>query len=144
MHKFGRKNQKLIFTNGCFDILHIGHVELLNYCSTLGYVVVGLNSDLSVSRLKGSGRPINKVRDRERLLLNLRSVNKVIVFNENNPLELIKRLKPDIIVKGGDYSAKEVIGSELAEIRVFQFIEGYSSTSIINKINFLNKKKPNG
>ena len=68
MHKFGRKNQKLIFTNGCFDILHIGHVELLNYCSTLGYVVVGLNSDLSVSRLKGSGRPINKVRDRERLL----------------------------------------------------------------------------
>ena len=71
-------------------------------------------------------------------------MNKVIVFNENNPLELIKRLKPDIIVKGGDYSAKEVIGSELAEIRVFQFIEGYSSTSIINKINFLNKKKPNG
>ena len=144
MHKFRRKNQKLIFTNGCFDILHIGHVELLNYCSTLGYVVVGLNSDLSVSQLKGSGRPINKVRDRERLLLNLRSVNKVIVFNENNPLELIKRLKPDIIVKGGDYSAEEVIGSELAEIKIFQFIDGYSSTSIIDKINFLNEKKPNG
>jgi len=143
MRKFTRKHQKLIFTNGCFDILHIGHIELLNYCSTLGYVVVGLNSDSSVSRIKGSGRPINTVRDRERLLRNLRSVNKVIVFEEDTPLEVIKHLKPDIIVKGGDYLANEVIGSELAEIRIFQFIEGYSSTSIINKINHLNGNEPN-
>lgn len=134
MRKPRKKHQKLVFTNGCFDILHIGHVELLNYCSTLGYVVVGLNSDLSVSRLKGSGRPINAARDRKRLLLNLRSVNKVIIFDEDTPLELIKRLKPDIIVKGGDYSANEVIGSELAEIRIFKFVKGYSSTTILNRI----------
>jgi rfaE bifunctional protein nucleotidyltransferase chain/domain len=143
MRKFRRKHQKLIFTNGCFDILHVGHIELLNYCSTLGYVVVGLNSDSSVSRIKGSGRPINTVRDRELLLRNLRSVNKVIVFEEDTPLEVIKHLKPDIIVKGGDYLANEVIGSELAEIRIFQFIQGYSSTSIINKINHLNGNEPN-
>lgn len=124
-----------IFTNGCFDILHIGHVELLNYCATLGDVVVGLNSDLSVSRLKGKDRPINTVQDRKRILLNLRSVSEVIVFEEDTPLELIKYLRPDVIVKGGDYLSNEVVGSELAEIRIFKFIDGYSSTSIIKKIS---------
>jgi D-beta-D-heptose 7-phosphate kinase/D-beta-D-heptose 1-phosphate adenosyltransferase len=124
-----------IFTNGCFDILHVGHVELLNYCATLGDVIVGLNSDLSVSRLKGKGRPINTAQDRKLLLLNLRSVSEVIIFNEDTPLDLIRNLKPDVIVKGGDYLANEVIGSELAEIKIFKFIEGYSSTSIINKIS---------
>ena len=124
-----------IFTNGCFDILHVGHVELLNYCATLGDVIVGLNSDLSVSRLKGNGRPINTEQDRKLLLLNLRSVCEVIIFNEDTPLDLIRNLKPDVIVKGGDYLANEVIGSELAEIKIFKFIEGYSSTSIINKIS---------
>ncbi len=127
-------NKKMIFTNGCFDILHVGHVELLNYCATLGVVVVGLNSDLSVSRLKGKGRPINTAQDRKFMLLNLRSVSEVVIFDEDTPLELIKHLKPDIIVKGGDYSASAVVGSELAEIRIFNLIEGYSSTSIINKI----------
>jgi D-beta-D-heptose 7-phosphate kinase/D-beta-D-heptose 1-phosphate adenosyltransferase len=123
-----------IFTNGCFDILHIGHVKLLNYCATLGDVVVGLNSDLSVSKLKGKDRPINTAQDRKFMLLNLRSVSEVIIFDEDTPLELIKHVKPKIIVKGGDYSASAVVGSELAEIRIFNFIEGYSSTSIINKI----------
>ena len=124
-----------IFTNGCFDILHVGHVELLNYCATLGEVVVGLNSDLSVSRLKGKGRPINTELDRKQILLSLRSVSEVFIFEEDTPLELIKHLKPDVIVKGGDYSANEVVGSDLAEIRIFKFIVGYSSTSIINKIS---------
>lgn len=124
-----------IFTNGCFDILHVGHVELLNYCATLGDVVVGLNSDLSVSRLKGKGRPINTEQDRKQILLNLRSVSEVIIFEEDTPLELIKYLKPDVIVKGGDYSANEVVGSELAEIRIFKFVDGYSSTLVINKIS---------
>jgi len=126
-----------IFTNGCFDILHVGHVELLNYCATLGDVIVGLNSDLSVSRLKGKGRPINTEQDRRHMLLNLRSVSEVVIFEEDTPLELIKHLKPDLIVKGGDYSADKVVGSELAEIRTFKFIEGYSSTSVINKISKL-------
>ncbi len=124
-----------IFTNGCFDILHVGHVELLNYCATLGEVVVGLNSDLSVSRLKGKGRPINTELDRKHILLSLRSVSEVFIFEEDTPLELIKYLKPDVIVKGGDYSANEVVGSDLAEIRIFKFIVGYSSTSVINKIS---------
>ena len=124
-----------IFTNGCFDILHVGHVELLNYCATLGDVVVGLNSDLSISRLKGKGRPINTEHDRKHILLNLRSVSEVFIFEEDTPLELIKYLKPDVIVKGGDYSAKEVVGSGLADIKIFKFIDGYSSTSIINKIS---------
>jgi len=137
--KIRGQHQKIIFTNGCFDILHVGHVELLNYCATLGDVVVGLNSDLSVSRLKGKGRPINTEQDRRHMLLNLRSVSEVVIFEEDTPLELIKYLKPDLIVKGGDYSADEVVGSELAEVRTFKFIEGYSSTSVINKISKLNR-----
>ena len=128
-------NNLKIFTNGCFDILHVGHIELLNYCASLGDVIIGLNSDLSVTRLKGKDRPINTEHDRKRILLNLRSVSEVVIFDEDTPLELIKYLKPDVIVKGGDYLASEVIGSELAEIRIFKFIEGYSSTLTIKKIN---------
>lgn len=128
-------NKLKIFTNGCFDILHVGHIELLNYCATLGDVIVGLNSDLSVRRLKGKSRPIITEKDRKCILMNLRSVSEVVIFDEDNPLELIKLLKPDVIVKGGDYLTNEVIGSEVAEIRIFEFIDGYSSTSIINKIS---------
>jgi len=135
MGKIRGQHQKVIFTNGCFDILHVGHVELLNYCATLGYVIVGLNSDLSVSRIKGIGRPINTEQDRKRVLLNLRSVGEVVIFNEDTPIKLIKHLKPDIIVKGGDYLVNEVIGSELAEVRIFKFIEGYSSTLTMKKVS---------
>jgi len=141
--KIRGQHQKIIFTNGCFDILHVGHVELLNYCATLGYVTVGLNSDLSVSRIKGNGRPINTEQDRKRMLLNLRSVSEVVIFDEDTPLELIKHLKPDVIVKGGDYLANQVIGSELAEVRIFKFIEGYSSTLTIKKINQFSGNKLN-
>ena len=136
-------NKQKIFTNGCFDILHVGHIELLNYCASLGDVIVGLNSDLSVTRLKGKDRPINTEHDRKRILLNLRSVSEVVIFDEDTPLELIKYLKPDVIVKGGDYLASEVIGSELAEIRIFKFIEGYSSTLTIKKINQFSGNKLN-
>lgn len=136
-------NNLKIFTNGCFDILHVGHIELLNYCASLGDVIIGLNSDLSVTRLKGKDRPINTEHDRKRILLNLRSVSEVVIFDEDTPLELIKYLKPDVIVKGGDYLASEVIGSELAEIRIFKFIEGYSSTLTIKKINQFSGNKLN-
>lgn len=136
-------NKQKIFTNGCFDILHVGHIELLNYCARLGDVIVGLNSDLSITRLKGKDRPINTEQDRKRILLNLRSVSDVVIFDEDTPLELIKYLKPDVIVKGGDYLASEVIGSKLAEIRIFKFVEGYSSTLIIKKINKFSGKKLN-
>ena len=136
-------NKQKIFTNGCFDILHVGHIELLNYCASLGDVIVGLNSDLSVTRLKGKDRPINTEHDRKRILLNLRSVSEVVIFDEDTPLELIKYLKPDVIVKGGDYLASEVIGSEVAEIRIFEFVEGYSSTLIIKKIHQFSGDKLN-
>ena len=136
-------NKQKIFTNGCFDILHVGHIELLNYCASLGDVIVGLNSDLSVTRLKGKDRPINTEQDRKRILLNLRSVSEVVIFDEDTPLELIKNLMPDVIVKGGDYLASEVIGSEVAEIRIFEFVEGYSSTLIIKKIHQFSGDKLN-
>lgn len=136
-------NKQKIFTNGCFDILHVGHIELLNFCASLGDVIVGLNSDLSVTRLKGKDRPINTEQDRKRILLNLRSVSEVVIFDEDTPLELIKYLRPDVIVKGGDYLASEVIGSEVAEIRIFKFVEGYSSTLIIKKIHQFSGNKLN-
>jgi|TARA_B100000282_G_C31738739_1_gene495074 rfaE bifunctional protein nucleotidyltransferase chain/domain len=129
---------KKVFTNGCFDILHRGHIELLQYCKTLGTVIVGLNSDNSVRRLKGSQRPINKQKDRKKLLEALDCVDHVVIFSENTPLELIKEIKPDIIVKGGDYKESEVVGSDLAEVKIFNFIEGYSTTKTISKVT--NKK----
>ena len=123
-----------VFTNGCFDILHRGHVELLAYCKSLGRVTVGLNSDDSVKRLKGLSRPVNNEKDRKRILEALRYVDEVIIFEEDTPYELILRLKPDFIVKDGDYKAHEVIGSDLCEVRIFQTVDGYSTTDFINRI----------
>lgn len=123
-----------VFTNGCFDILHKGHVELLAYCKSLGHVTVGLNSDYSVKRLKGSSRPMNTESDRKRILEAIRYVDEVVIFGEDTPYELLLRLKPDVIVKGGDYRAHEVIGSDLCEVRIFETVKGYSTTDIINRV----------
>ncbi len=123
-----------VFTNGCFDILHKGHIELLAYCKSLGQVTVGLNSDESVKRLKGVSRPMNTESDRKRILEALRYVDEVIIFQEDTPYDLIRKLKPDVIVKGGDYRPKEVIGSDLCEVRIFNTLAGYSTTSFINRI----------
>ena len=126
----------LVFTNGCFDLIHRGHLELLRYCAEIGSkVIVGLNSDLSTQRLKGAGRPINNEYDRKFLLENLIWVDDVIIFEEDTPYALIQRLKPDIIVKGGDYDAKLVVGADLAEIRIFNNVNGYSTTSSIKNIS---------
>tara|TARA_A100001515_G_scaffold22304_2_gene16979 strand:+ start:18315 stop:18704 length:390 start_codon:yes stop_codon:yes gene_type:complete len=124
---------RTIFTNGCFDILHRGHYELLRYCSSLGRVIVGLNSDSSVTDLKGPSRPFFKQEDRIFALMSCRYVDEVIVFNENTPYNLIKSISPDIIVKGGDYVADRVVGSDLAEVRIFNFIDGYSTTRILER-----------
>ena len=124
---------KIIFTNGCFDILHRGHYELLKYCSSLGRVIVGLNSDSSVTDLKGPSRPFFKQEDRIFALMSCRYVDEVVVFNENTPYNLIKSISPDIIVKGGDYVADRVVGSDLAEVRIFNFIDGYSTTRILER-----------
>ncbi len=126
---------KQIFTNGCFDVLHKGHVELLKFCKSLGYVTVGLNSDVSVAGLKGAGRPINSEEDRKFILQSLRYVDQVIIFNESTPLRLIQDLKPDIVVKGGDYTKADVVGNGIAEIIIFNTIKGYSTTDTLKKVS---------
>ena len=129
------KNGLTIFTNGCFDILHKGHVELLEFAASHGRLVVGLNSDASVKRIKGLSRPINSETDRKRVLEALRAVDEVIIFEEDTPYELIKRLKPDVIVKGGDYKAEEVVGSDISKVVIFPYLQGKSTTNIIESIN---------
>ena len=126
---------KTIFTNGCFDIIHRGHLKLLEYCASLGHVIVGLNSDDSVRTLKGDARPVNNQKDRKYLLQSLKYVDKVIIFNEETPYRLIKEIKPDIIVKGGDYTRDVVVGGDIAEVRIFKTIDGYSTTKTLESIN---------
>ncbi|MGY8865326.1 MAG: PfkB family carbohydrate kinase [Methylophagaceae bacterium] len=124
----------VVFTNGVFDILHIGHLKLLRHAKTLGNrLVVGINSDSSVKRLKGDLRPINGEDTRKESLLELGFVDDVIVFNEDTPLEAITKLEPDIIVKGGDYTFDTVVGNHLAKIVIFPTVKGHSTTRIINE-----------
>lgn len=126
--------EKIIFTNGCFDIVHRGHLELLKFCKNLGYVVVGLNSDKSIKKLKGEERPIFSQKDRKFLLESLKFVDEVFIFDEETPIEIIKKIKPDIIVKGSDYKKENVIGNELAEVVIFNLINEYSTTKTIQNI----------
>ncbi|WP_297193293.1 D-glycero-beta-D-manno-heptose-7-phosphate kinase [uncultured Campylobacter sp.] len=131
------KNRKnIVFTNGCFDILHFGHIQYLEKARTLGdLLVVGLNSDKSVKKLKGDKRPINSQFHRACLLASLYFVDFVVIFDEDTPYELIKALKPDILVKGADYTGKEVVGSDLVKkVELIKFEDGFSTTSLINKI----------
>ena len=125
----------IVFTNGCFDIVHRGHIELLRFCKSLGdTVIVGLNSDKSIKRIKGSERPINSEEDRKFLLESLKFVDNVIIFSEDTPYELIKSIKPDIIVKGGDYSPEEVVGGDICKVVIFKNVIGYSTTRAIQNI----------
>ena len=130
------KDKKIVFTNGCFDILHIGHVKYLQKAKTLGdLLIVGVNSNNSVKRLKGETRPVNDEYDRAYLLASLEVVDYVVIFNEDTPYELIKKVKPDILVKGADYKDKEVVGSDIAkEVKLIDFVEGKSTTSIIERM----------
>ncbi|MDR1975627.1 MAG: D-glycero-beta-D-manno-heptose-7-phosphate kinase [Campylobacteraceae bacterium] len=127
---------KIVFTNGCFDILHAGHVQYLQKARALGsLLVVGLNSDRSVGALKGENRPINSEQDRAVVLSALGFVDYVVIFDEDTPYDLIKELKPDILVKGADYKGKEVVGSDLVdEVVLIDFVEGKSTTNIIKRI----------
>lgn len=130
---------KIVFTNGCFDILHLGHVELLAQCRTYGdYVILGLNSDASVKRLKGETRPINDQTARAAVLAALSFVDAVVIFDEDTPLELIKIIQPDVLVKGGDYDAEKVVGADVVrqrggEVRIVPIVKGYSTTDLISK-----------
>ncbi len=131
-----KKGKKIVFTNGCFDILHLGHVKYLEKSKKMGdLLIVGVNSDKSVRRLKGDERPINPEYDRAYILSSLECVDYVVIFEEDTPLELIKRVKPDILVKGGDYRFKKVVGSDIAkEVRFVDFVDGKSTTEIVRKI----------
>ena len=131
-----RDGKKIVFTNGCFDILHLGHIRYLEKAKSFGDVlIVGLNSDESVKRLKGKDRPVNSQYDRAYLLAALESVDYVTIFGEDTPYELLETIRPDILVKGGDYAGKEVVGRELAgQLRIVEFVEGRSTTGIIEKM----------
>jgi len=141
LHHWRAVGGTVVFTNGCFDILHPGHVELLAQCRNLGdHVVLGLNSDASVRRLKGTDRPVNDQLSRAVVLAGLSFVDAIIVFEEDTPLELITQVKPDILVKGGDYQASEIVGSELVknyggEVKIIPLVEGFSTTAIIGRMD---------
>ena len=130
------RDKKIIFTNGCFDILHAGHVRYLETAKSYGDILIlGLNSDRSVSILKGEGRPINTQLDRAYILAALEAVDYVVIFDDETPYDLIKAVKPHILVKGGDYEGKQVIGQDIAdELKLVQFVDGKSTTKTIEKI----------
>lgn len=137
------KSDRIVFTNGCFDILHVGHLHTLKESIQLGdKLIVGLNSDASVSRLKGKERPIVNQLDRSEMLAALEMVDAVIIFEDNTPEELIQMIKPDVLCKGGDWSIENIVGGDFVksyggQVVSIPFVQGYSSSSLINKIKSL-------
>ncbi len=134
------EKKRIVFTNGCFDILHLGHIDYLSKASDLGDVlIVGINSDASVSALKGKHRPINNEQSRSTLMASLNFVTAVIIFNESTPLDLITLVQPDILVKGSDYLPEAIVGYEVVkakggQIKTIDLLPGYSTSLIENKI----------
>ncbi len=134
------RDQKIVFTNGCFDLLHLGHLSYLAEARSLGdKLILGLNSDKSVKILKGDARPINDVESRAMMLASFSFVDAVVVFEEETPLKLITAILPDILVKGGDYEVNQIVGHDVVlnnggEVKTLSFLEGYSSTSLVSRI----------
>jgi len=134
------ENKKIVFTNGCFDLIHLGHIELLARSSDLGDVlIIGVNSDSSIQKLKGENRPIIKEDSRVKQLAALEFVDAVVLFDEDTPQKLIETIKPDVITKGGDYKAENVVGNEVVtqkngQVVIIPLTQGYSTTSILKKI----------
>ena len=139
--KIKAERKKIVFTNGCFDLLHVGHIRYLFQAKKLGdFLIIGLNSDRSVKKLKGKDRPINSFEDRATLLSALNSVDLVIKFEEQTPENLIKDIVPDVLVKGGDYNIEDIVGYQIViqnggKVKTLSFYDGYSSTNYIDKIN---------
>ena len=135
--------KKIVFTNGCFDLLHLGHIDYLSKAVDLGNkLVIGLNSDASTSALKGPGRPIIDQYSRSIMLASLSFVDAVILFDDPTPLELIAQIRPDVLVKGADYSVDQIVGSDLVlgyggDVQTIEYLSGYSTTSIEKKIRSL-------
>jgi len=136
------KGETVVFTNGCFDILHRGHITYLQEAAQLGdHLIIGLNSDSSVQRLKGKTRPIVSEEDRAALLSALRCIDGVVLFEENTPAELLAYLRPNTLVKGGDYKIEDIIGRESVDnVEVLSFKEGYSTSDIVGKIATMAKE----
>lgn len=138
--QFKKTGKRIVFTNGCFDILHKGHIRLLKKAKSLGDIlIVGLNTDSSIRRLKGKGRPFLKERDRAEILSALEMIDYVVLFHEDTPYQLIKIVKPDVLVKGGDYKKEEVVGKDIIEsyggkVYIFPVVKGVSTTQIAKKI----------
>lgn len=134
------QNEKIVFSNGCFDILHRGHIEYLVQAAALGTkLVIGLNTDSSVKKLKGENRPINNQQARALLLASLLFTDKIIFFNEDTPLELIRYIQPDVLVKGSDYKVEDIVGYNIVkekggEIITINLTQGYSTTTLLNKL----------
>lgn len=135
-----KREGKIVFTNGCFDILHLGHLDYLDKASEMGHkLIVGLNTDASVKRLKGASRPVNNEQARAMVLANLAIVDAVVLFKEDTPYKLIQRIVPNVLVKGSDYSVEEIVGHDIVlenggSVIPIDLLEGYSTTSIIEKM----------
>lgn len=136
---YKKENKKIVFTNGCFDLLHIGHVTYLEEAKSLGDIlIVGINTDASVRVLKGPTRPIQNENDRCAILAALKAVDHTVLFAEDTPLNLIKKIKPDVLVKGGDWKIEQIVGSDFVmsyggQVKSLNFIDGKSTTAIIEK-----------
>lgn len=141
VEKIKKDSKKIVFTNGCFDIVHRGHIEYLAKASDFGDIlVIGLNTDQSVKKLKGDGRPINDEFSRAILLASLQFIDYVVLFEEDTPHSLIKKIIPHVLIKGGDYKIEEIVGNEVVfqnggKVITIPFVTGFSSTTIINKIS---------
>ncbi|MDR3306113.1 MAG: adenylyltransferase/cytidyltransferase family protein [Endomicrobium sp.] len=134
--KLQKAGKKVVFTNGCFDLLHLGHISLFKKAKSMGDVlIVAINSDKSLSRLKGPKRPLVGEKDRAKFILSLKPVDYAVVFNEHTPKEILSELHPDVLVKGGDYKPSEIVGREyVKKVYRFPFVKGKSATNLINLI----------
>tara|TARA_B100001027_G_scaffold107303_1_gene73925 strand:+ start:363 stop:827 length:465 start_codon:yes stop_codon:yes gene_type:complete len=139
--KIRSENKKIVFTNGCFDIIHPGHIHVLSQAKLLGDIlVVGLNSDKSVKNLKGKERPLVNESDRAKILLSIKYVDYVTIFDESTPKDIIEKIKPDTLVKGGDYIVDDIVGSKFVidkggRVEIVKFLDGYSSSNYIDNLN---------
>ena len=139
--KIRSENKKIVFTNGCFDIIHPGHIHVLSQAKLFGDIlVVGLNSDKSVKNLKGKERPLVNESDRAKILLSIKYVDYVTIFDESTPKDIIEKIKPDTLVKGGDYIVDDIVGSKFVidsggTVEIVKFLDGYSSSNYIDNLN---------